>query len=201
MKPASCFAASLGKRTQMAKVGGGSNLTLVEILGPAELGEQRELEEGTQGQPGRAPAWPSCSVPTFLHPVAPSSLVLSFHPPLPPNWPSFPILPTSCHLPGFLLAHLQLPVSGKGASCAHLSLVGSFTPAFSSSPSSPFGCFLRELPPLPTPRQTLYSTASSVPTQAPWSITFPKTQQLCMLLAYPAVLVLDHRGHVICDNK
>ena len=55
MKPASCFAANLGKRTQMAKVGGGSNLTLLEILGPAELGEQRELEEGTQGQPGREP--------------------------------------------------------------------------------------------------------------------------------------------------
>lgn len=55
MKPASCFAASLGKRTQMVKVVDGSILTLTEILGPAELGEQRELEEGTRGQPGREP--------------------------------------------------------------------------------------------------------------------------------------------------
>lgn len=50
MKPTSCFAASLGKRTQMATVDGGSNLILVEILGPVELGERRELEEGTRGE-------------------------------------------------------------------------------------------------------------------------------------------------------
>lgn len=38
MKPASCFATSLGKRTQMVEVDGGSSLILVEILESADLG-------------------------------------------------------------------------------------------------------------------------------------------------------------------
>lgn len=167
------------------------------------------MRRGPEVNPGES-LWPSCSVPTFLHPVAPSSLVLSSQLPLPLNWPSFPLLPTSCDLPGFLLAHLQLLVSGKGASCAHPSLVWVFHPRLSlPPPPAPLaisGRFspaepLLESPAPPTPSQTLYSAASSVPTQAPWSITFPKTQQLCILLAHPAVLVLDHRGHIICDNK
>lgn len=45
----------------MATVDGGSNLILVEILGPVELGEQRELEEVTR----RESLWPlSYSIPT-----------------------------------------------------------------------------------------------------------------------------------------
>lgn len=49
MKPASCFATSLGRSTQVGTVDGGSDRSTGEILGPAELGQQR-LEEGTQGQ-------------------------------------------------------------------------------------------------------------------------------------------------------
>ena len=105
MKPTSCFAASLGKRTQMATVDGGSNLILVEILGPVELGERRELEEGTRGES----LWPPflfCSIlSSFIHAVGPSSLVLCSQLPLPQDWPSFPYCPQSCP-PGFLLAHL-----------------------------------------------------------------------------------------------
>lgn len=146
---------------------------------------------------------PILSQPFFIHPVVPSSLVLSSQRPLPRDWPSFLCRPHS-YLPGFLLAHLQLPLSGKGPLCAHLSPLLSLPP-----PTSAFGYFQSFLSHRacagvacsPTPSQTLYSPASSVPTPAPWSITFPKAQQLCLLLAYPTVLVLDHRGHVICDNK
>ena len=49
MKPASCFATGLGRRTQVGTIDGGSDRSTGEIPGPAELGEQR-LEEGTQGQ-------------------------------------------------------------------------------------------------------------------------------------------------------
>lgn len=126
------------------------------------MGEQRELEEGIRGQPGTEPvAFLLC--PNLSSPIS-AQQPGSFFPAAPPSGlTQLPLLPTSCGLPGFLLAHLQLPVSGKGASCAHPSLIWVFHPILSlPPPPAP----LAVSGPFPPTEPLLESPAPPLPTQA-----------------------------------
>lgn len=160
MKPTSCFATGLGKRTQVGTVDGGRDRSSGETLGPAELGEQR-LEEGTQGQ-GETSVWPSFPSCPRLTPCRsiqqPGSLRRPLRRPFLRMWPGFPWLPTS-----------WLPAGSPAASCLWEGRLpvptwlwfGSSPGAFSSSPSSPFGRFC-----------LFPSHGASAPCWAPRSITF-----------------------------
>ena len=111
MKPTSCFATGLGKGTQVGMVDGDRDRSSGEILGPAELGEQR-LEEGTQGE-GEPSVWPSFPSCPRLAPCGslqqPGSLLRPLRHPFLRMWPGFPWLPTSCAS--------WLPAGSPAASC------------------------------------------------------------------------------------
>ena len=159
----------------------------------------RGLRRGPKVRESRVCGPPSHPVPAWLHVAASSSLgahsVLSATPSSGCGL-AFPGCPRPVP-PGFLPAHLQLPVSGRaGFLCP---------PGFGLALPRCFLFFLLQ-PLRPFLSVSLpWSLCSLLPTpfqaRAPRSITFPQSQQLCILLAYPAVLALDHRGHVICYNK
>lgn len=146
------------------------------------------------------------SVPTLLHPVASGGLVACFILPAIPlqdvAWLSPAAYTLASWLPSGSPAASCLgegplpvpPVSGPGLSPV-LSLLPLPAPWLFPSVSLPRSLCS------PPPQARLCLPPAPFQTRAPCSITFPKTQQLCILLASPAVLVLDHRGHVICDNK
>lgn len=130
------------------------------------------MRRGSKVNPGQS-LWPSCCVPTFLPPLGSSSLVLSSQLPLRQDWPSFPFLPTSCGLPGFLLAHLQLPGSRKGTSCAHPSLIWVFHPVLS-------------LPPPPAPLATSGHFPPAEPVLESPALPLPTPSGLCTALPAPS---------------
>lgn len=159
----------------------------------------RGLEEGTRGQPAGEPV--ALLVCPDLSPSSSAQQPGSFSPAAPSSGcgPAFPCCPHPA-LPGFPVAHLQLPLLEDQLLMPTKSLVWVISPKLLlPSPTAPLASF--GVACSPHHKQDFVFSCQLVSKLGPLGVLLSLQQQLCISLACPAVLVLSHRGHVVCDNK
>lgn len=165
-----------------------------KVWGPLNLGRQKRLQERTGVRQRRRYDIP-------FHPALPSPARLTG----PSQIPSFrmghssPGLSTSCSSCGSKSSFTQEP--GLQSLTLPLVCVPHPIASWAISVCFPLPEPLWELPAPPPPGQTLNSSVSPFPNWAPWHLTFPKTQLLCVPLTCPAVLVLNQSLSLVTINR